>query len=363
MEKIIKKILEKIENDGYEAYVVGGYVRDKILGKNSYDVDICTNALPKKLHKLFQVNTKNNYGGFNLKIKKYNIDITTYREEIKYENRKPIEIKYINNLITDIKRRDFTINTLCMNKEGKIIDLLNASDDIKKKIIKMVGNPEIKIKEDPLRIIRAIRFATTLNFVLDDELKKTIKNNSEKVKKLSPIKIRSELNKILLSSNYQYGLNLITELGLKENLELEYDEIKYASDLLVMWSQIKCSDKLFSKTEYDNIKSIQVIIAKKIIDEFVLYQYGLYLCTAAGEILGYPKKYINKIYNNMEINQDKTLQITSQDIMNILNIEPSKKIKEIQNELVELILEKKLKNNTKSIKNYLINRKDHYGQQ
>ena len=94
MDKIIKNILKKIESEGYEAYIVGGFVRDYLLKKNSYDVDICTNAKPKDLIHLFNVKQNlNNYGGLNMKIKKYNIDITTYRKEKKYDNRKPIEIE------------------------------------------------------------------------------------------------------------------------------------------------------------------------------------------------------------------------------------------------------------------------------
>ena len=125
MDKIIKNILKKIESEGYEAYIVGGFVRDYLLKKNSYDVDICTNAKPKDLIHLFNVKQNlNNYGGLNMKIKKYNIDITTYRKEKKYDNRKPIEIEYVSNLLEDINRRDFTINSICLDKNDKILDLL-----------------------------------------------------------------------------------------------------------------------------------------------------------------------------------------------------------------------------------------------
>ena len=99
MDKIIKNILKKLEDNNFKAYLVGGYVRDYLLGKNSLDVDICTNALPKDLHEIFPINSNsNNYGGFNLNIKKYNIDITTFRKELSYNNRRPTEIVYIDSL-------------------------------------------------------------------------------------------------------------------------------------------------------------------------------------------------------------------------------------------------------------------------
>ena len=106
MQKIIKNVLDVIEKQGYEAYIVGGYVRDQLLGIISYDVDICTNAKPKELIKILP-NTKINLGGISFKINEYNFDITTYREELKYENRKPISYNYINNLLLDLKRRDY----------------------------------------------------------------------------------------------------------------------------------------------------------------------------------------------------------------------------------------------------------------
>ena len=104
MNKIIKNILTIIEKKGYEAYLIGGYVRDLLLGKSSYDIDICTNATPKELITIFPKASTKNLGGISFKIKEYNFEITTYREEIKYKNRKPIEYNYTTNLISDLQR-------------------------------------------------------------------------------------------------------------------------------------------------------------------------------------------------------------------------------------------------------------------
>ena len=168
MDKNIYEILNKIEKCGFEAYIVGGYVRDYLLGIKSYDIDICTNALPKDIAKIFIGNVSNiNYGSYKLTFNNYNFDITTYRRELEYTNRRPTKIEYTSNLLLDIERRDFTMNTIIMNKKGEIIDLLGGINDIQNKKIKCVGNPDNKLKEDPLRILRAIRFAITLNFSLD----------------------------------------------------------------------------------------------------------------------------------------------------------------------------------------------------
>ena len=177
MEKNIKKILETLESEGYQAYLVGGYVRDYLLGIASFDVDIATNALPKDIHRIFN-SSKSNYGSVNIKIDKLNVDITTYRKDLNYINRRPSTVKYINNLEEDLKRRDFTINAICMDKNGNIIDPLNGCLDLDKRLIKMIGDVDIKIQEDPLRIMRAIRFACVLDFGIDNELYDKLKRDN-----------------------------------------------------------------------------------------------------------------------------------------------------------------------------------------
>ena len=355
MDKIIKNILKNLENEGYEAYIVGGYVRDTILGKKTFDIDICTNALPKEIVNIFPLNqSSNGYGGFNFKIKEYCIDITTYRRELKYEGHSPIEIEYISNLFEDIKRRDFTINSLCMDKNGNIIDLLNAKDDLNKKIIRCIGNANKKFNEDPLRILRAIRFATTLDFTIEHNTYDALVKYKDNVKNLSQDRIKEELSKILSSSHYQKGLDLLEETGLKEILNITYNDIKYVSDIHGMWAQINIPHLNFSKTEKENIDKIKLIIKKKDINNFDLFNDGLYICQVAGEILGIDKLVINKLYKSMPIKSMKDIEITGKDIINILKIEPSKKVSEIINDIKIQILNGNLKNKKKEIIKYII---------
>ena len=180
MNNSIKKILNKLEKNGFEAYVVGGYVRDYLLNITSYDVDICTNALPKDIIKVFKIKKGvSNYGSIGFKIGKYNYDITTYREDGEYNNHKPKSIKYVDNLLIDLKRRDFRINSICMNSEGKIFDYLNGKEDIHNKLVKTIGSTNVRLNEDPVRILRAIRFAIILDFNLDEEIISFIKNNKD----------------------------------------------------------------------------------------------------------------------------------------------------------------------------------------
>jgi len=356
MNKIIKNVLRKIEDAGFECYLVGGFVRDYLLGINSKDIDICTNALPKDLHKIFPNNSNsNNYGGFKLNIKDYNIDITTYRKELKYDNRKPTELIYLDNLEEDIIRRDFTINAVCMNKDEKIIDLINGIEDINNQQIKMIGNIHEKLIEDPLRILRAVRFATVLNFNIEENLYNEIKTNYKLINNLSNTRIKQEINKILINKNFLQGLELLKELNILDLLDIKYEEINYVNDICGMWAQIKTSKNYsFTKQEITNIINIRQIIKKGIINNHVLYQYGLYNSLVAAEILNIDKKNINKMYNKLPIKSCNDLEISNMDIINLYN---SKLIKDIKEEIIELILDGKLKNKKSELKKFIINRK------
>ena len=358
MNKLIKNILSKIENHGFEAYIIGGYVRDLLVGKSSFDIDICTNATPKELIKIFPQSSTKNLGGIEFKIREYHFEITTYREEIKYKNRKPIEYNYINNLVEDLKRRDFTINAICMNTKGEIIDLIDGTKDLANLKIKMIGDIKTKIKEDPLRILRAIRIATHLNFSLDSELYKELKKEYKHVLKLSNTRIKEELDKILLSENPKKGLKLLEELGISKLLGLTYNEITNVKNLEAMYAQIDIKYNLpFTKVERENIKIIKSILKKGDINKSTLYKHGLFLTTVAGEILNINKKTINKMYKELPIKVRKDLNITPDEIVKILNIEYSSIVGKILNDLENLIISGKIKNKKKDIIKYLIETK------
>ena len=142
------ELLKIFSENGYEAYLVGGFVRDYVLGKKSFDIDICTNATPRQVQEIFKGAKLpfEGYGSVHLSYKNINFEITTYRMDLEYKDkRKPSKIVYTNSLLIDLKRRDFTMNTLCMDKDGNVIDKLDAIDDIKNGIIKTVGNAYKKI--------------------------------------------------------------------------------------------------------------------------------------------------------------------------------------------------------------------------
>jgi len=357
-EKAIE-VLKLIEKKGFKAYIVGGYVRDIYLSINSSDIDIATSATPKDLIKIFKKNViiDENYGSTKLTYKNTCFDITTFRRDIKYkDNRKPTEIEYVDTIGEDLNRRDFTINTLYMDKDGNIIDVLNAKKDINNKIIKCVGNADEKLKEDALRILRAIRFATVLNFKIDKDLERAIKKNLSGLKSLSFHRKKEELNYIFRSSNYEYGLELINKYKLDKHLGLsKIKKLKQTSDVLGMWAQISYSEEYpFSRLERETISKIREMLIYKKIDNYSLYKYGILISLTVGEILGIDKKKILKDYEELSIHSEKDIVFDNLDIAGILGREPSYKTKEILNDIEYKILSNKLKNNEKELKEYII---------
>ena len=211
MQEVALNILKELESTGYIAYIVGGYVRDYLMNIDSADIDITTSATPDIIKDMYEVVIDNSKFG-SLKIKKdgYTFEITTFRRELSYNNRFP-KVEFTDSLVEDLKRRDFTINAICMDSDSSIIDLMGGVEDIEKRVIRSIGDVDTKLKEDPLRILRAIRFMGYLDFNLDKELENSIIKNKELVNTLSYKRINNELSKMNKKS-----LNKLKELNIKE---------------------------------------------------------------------------------------------------------------------------------------------------
>ena len=352
------ELLKIFEDNNYEAYLVGGFVRDYILKRQSSDVDICTNATPMQIKEIFkEVKLPfESYGSVHLNYKKVDFEITTYRMDLEYKNkRNPSKIMYTDKLEIDLKRRDFTMNTLCMDSSGKIIDLFNNRQDIDNKIIKTVGDANKKLAEDSLRILRAIRFATELNFTIDDELSYAIVQNEYLLSELSFFRKKQELNRILLSSNVLYGISLLKKYNLDKYLDIQIsDNFVKTSDPIGMWVQLKPSEKYqFTSNEKRYIKSIDDIINSGNIDDITLYKNGNYISLIAAQIMGIDERLIHDMYDKLPIKKISDIALKPRDIIDLLNIKDNYKIKDILNELEGEILIGDLNNNKEDIKKYL----------
>ena len=208
-------LLKKINHLGYEAYIIGGYPRDLYRGIQNKDIDICSNIKKEILLSNFSVVSSTQFGSFIIKDKSYLFETTLFRKEIYSNNRYP-KISYVSSLEEDLLRRDFVMNTLCIDSNNCYVDLMNAREDIDQKIIRTVGNINLKMKEDPLRIVRAIRFSADLDFVIEPCLKEYIVNHKEILKKLSKSRIEKELKKVNHKTNFD---KLIKELDLADYIQ------------------------------------------------------------------------------------------------------------------------------------------------
>jgi len=356
------KLLKKIEEHGFKAYIVGGFVRDFLLSRESLDIDIATSATPMDIKQIFHdiFISKVEYGSVTVFYHNIRFEITTFRRELAYiNNRKPIEFEYIDDLKEDLTRRDFVINTICMDSNGDIIDLLDGQTDLDKKEINTVGNSYDKFNEDSLRILRAVRFATILNFKLSDEVKVAIKKTKNNLVRLSYQRKKEELDKIFSSSNIEYGISLLKELELDKELEIyNLDDIKLNIDIIGVWAILDASDKYpFSKNEKELIYKIREAINKDNLNNEVLYNYGLYVNSVAGAIKGINKKEITHKFEKLPITCKNDIKVTSREIMEVLGKSGGEYLKDIYKELTNLILNERIENDNKILKDYIL---EHY---
>lgn len=340
----VKKILNIINNNSYEAFIIGGYVRDYLLNIKSNDYDICTNCPINILS-----NILNNYefkiyfDTLTIEFNDINVQITPYRKEFDYIKRHP---KYVNvlDLNTDLLRRDFTINTICMDSNGKIVDVLNGKEDLDNKIIKSIGNIDLKLKEDPLRILRALRFSIKLNFNIEEELKNKIKEYGYLLKDISYEVKKKELDYFITSKR----LDILGEYNLEKYLDINIDNITYYDSSILVWMNLDYLNKyIVSKKEKNIIKKVKELNNIGL-SNYNIYKYGLYISSLVGEL--YNKK-IDTIYSTLKIKNRKDININSDDILSIIS--NKKDIEKIYIDLEKNILEERLDNDYNIIIDYL----------
>jgi len=205
----VEYIINTLNKNGFEAYTVGGCVRDSLLGRAPQDWDITTNALPEKIIDIFDhtVPTGLQHGTVTVVLNKDNYEVTTYRIDGEYlDNRRPDKVIFTSSIEEDLSRRDFTINAMAYNNSEKLVDPFQGKNDLTQKLVKCVGEPDLRFNEDALRMLRAIRFGAQLNFHIDDNTFNSIINNHHLIKNVSMERVRDELSKLLMSNKPSEGI-------------------------------------------------------------------------------------------------------------------------------------------------------------
>ena len=223
----VNRIIHRLQKEGYDAYAVGGCVRDTLLGREPKDWDITTSARPEIVKSLFShtIDTGIQHGTVTIMLDHVGYEVTTYRIDGEYEDsRHPKEVIFTGNLVEDLKRRDFTINAMAYNDESGLVDAFEGEQDLKKGIIRCVGNPHDRFGEDALRMLRAVRFAAQLGFSIEERTKVAVADLAPTLAKVSAERIQMELVKLLTSANPQ-EMREVYELGLSRVFLPEFDRM------------------------------------------------------------------------------------------------------------------------------------------
>ena len=223
----VKYIIKALQEQGYEAYAVGGCIRDSVLGRTPEDWDITTSAMPGEVKGIFKrtFDTGIEHGTVTVLLDKVGYEVTTYRIDGKYEDhRRPKEVEFTRNLREDLLRRDFTINAMAYNEQTGLVDLFGGIQDLKERKIACVGSAIKRFEEDALRILRAVRFAAQLGFVIEEETQEAILKMAESLKYVSAERVQVELVKMLISVHPE-TIEEAYKLGITKVILPEFDRM------------------------------------------------------------------------------------------------------------------------------------------
>lgn len=298
-------ILEKLKASGYEAYFVGGSVRDAILGRTIHDVDIATSAYPEETKKVFTrtIDVGIEHGTVLVLHGGQEYEITTFRtEDVYVDYRRPSQVSFVRSLEEDLKRRDFTVNAFALNEEADIIDKFHGLKDLEFKILRAVGVPQERFNEDALRIMRGFRFAATLDFDIEEQTFQAMQETAPLLEKISVERIFIEFDKLLTAAFWRKGLekmiaavayDFLPEMKgkgtcLKAMLERLRPDFLFATSeqawaMLLIALDINEPKNFLKKwkTSNDFQKAVLDLVAayrtreKTSVDKFLVYQYGL----------------------------------------------------------------------------------------
>ena len=364
-------VLEKFNKAGYEAYFVGGCVRDFLLGCEFSDIDITTNALPKEVKTIFRksIDTGIQHGTVTILVDGESYEVTTFRTEDDYiDHRTPEKVEFVSNLRDDLDRRDFTINAMALDSKGNLYDYHNGKKDLTNKIIKTVNNPNERFFEDALRMLRAFRFSSKLGFEIEDSTLDAIKKNAELIKFVSVERITNEFKKLLAGIGSKRSLELLLDSKLNTYIPFLSDIISFVDCskytfcqslyILTKLNNIsfeKLRDLKLSNKEIKKIKEYERINLEFLDNrplELILYKYDKDDIYFIVEYFDYcDKKNIDII--NLPISSFNDIAITSTEIISIIDKSPGPWMKEVTKKLEEAILLNKINNTEKNIVDFL----------
>jgi tRNA nucleotidyltransferase (CCA-adding enzyme) len=388
--KLAVPLLEIIERSGYEAYFVGGSVRDYLLNRLNDDVDIATSATPTEIKQIFSktVDVGIEHGTVLVLYKGQSYEITTFRSESDYEDfRRPSKVEFIRSLYGDLQRRDFTMNAIAMDRKGNLIDPFNGAEAIRNKVIKTVGDAKERFAEDALRMMRAIRFVSQLSFDIEEHTFSALKENSPLLMNISIERKTKEFEKILSGDNRIRSLELLLKAGLHyylPGLMKAENAIKqlltYKCEPLAnieMWTLMIDSLEMqpsnyipflkewrLSNQKMKSIEKLVYFLSQRKIqewDERLLFQAGIEFSKSTEKIFNVINgvdydsnlENIKKSYQELSIKSSNELAVTGKDLMEWLNRPGGPWLREVLEGIEEAVLTNQLKNDKEAIREWL----------
>lgn len=382
-------LLEAIEAAGFEAYFVGGSVRDSLLKREISDVDIATSAMPSELKRIFPrtVDLGIEHGTILVLFEGEHYEITTFRTESEYtDHRRPDSVEFIRSLREDLKRRDFTMNAIAMDKSGSLIDPFNGSQSIKEGQIKTVGNPAERFGEDALRIMRALRFTSQLGFSIEQGTFSALKNQADLLENIAVERKTAEFEKLLKGRFKNRALSLLIETGAALYLPGLAGQAKSLSHLASchtpthsieeMWSQLIYFMELDEKSAGDFLRLWKLPVKK--IKQILLilrwlkfrmenhwtaisaYQSGKSVMNSAEKIFQClngggqaPADQLEALFESLPIKDLSELQVNGNDLLSWYGKKPGPWIKELMGRIETAVVQGEVRNVKAEIKEWL----------
>ncbi|MBQ7264939.1 MAG: CCA tRNA nucleotidyltransferase [Firmicutes bacterium] len=349
--KDVETIINRLEDKGFEAYVVGGCVRDHLMGIPPHDYDITTSALPEDIKRLFThtVDTGIKHGTVTVIINKTGYEITTFRLDGEYkDNRHPESVIFTPDLKEDLSRRDFTVNAIAYNHIRGYVDIFKGKDDIHSRVIRGVGDADKRFKEDALRMMRALRFSAQLDFTIEKQTMKAVEDNAHLLKNISPERIREEFFKLILS-NHNERIPLLLDSGLMNYFLPEAIDILKSKDIpfyrtmnvlshslplrlsfIMHPLDVKKIREIFIRLRTDNKTINDTVLMVSLKDRGIKTSYDIrkivnlsgelsnsvleFICAVRGENITLPLKLLNDVYKSGDCCTLSNLAINGKDV-------------------------------------------------
>ncbi|WP_232696378.1 CCA tRNA nucleotidyltransferase [Brevibacillus daliensis] len=388
MRETAKLLIKSLEKNGYEAYFVGGCVRDWLLHRPVHDIDICTNALPEDIMRIFpdHIPTGLKHGTITVKMNGGFFEVTTFRTDGMYDDhRRPTEVYYVKSIVEDLARRDFTINAMAMTQSKEVIDPFFGANDLNDRLIRAVGNASRRFEEDALRLVRGVRFAAQLGFRIEEETQKAMQEKSGLLAYIAMERIREECNKIigskhpekafeasevtnlfqafpLLDRIFGHSWNFLWRLQSLQNLEQKWMFLMYGATFTASEIEECCQFLKMSRKEKESITTLGKLVdqyqvkwdqPKQLPWKQLLMNVGYDLCQDLEQLIHaiwftkqqeIPDKSVTVIYNEMSVQNIKDLMITGADIVSLRTERPGSWVHETLQHLFQQAVLYDLKN-------------------